>query len=339
MMAPFPPLDVANAIADDLLFPTALATDTADQVPRSHLDRLADAGLYGLFGPGDAGGMGADPATRLSVIEALAGGCLSTTFVWIQHHSALLAVAASATPGLRDAFVGDMCRGKWRAGIAVAGIRPGVPGVSAEAVTGGWRVNGDVPWVTGWGLIDVMHTAALGPDGAIVWMLIDAVVSSSLSVTRLRMVAVESSVTVVVSFRDHFVPAERTTSVEPNREWMARDARGLRTNGSLALGVARRCCRLLGPSPLDEELAACRERLDHAAVGAPDTLPGARADSSVLAARAAAALVVATGSQSVLRDQHPQRLAREATFLLVFASRPPIRAALRAVLESRAPEG
>jgi alkylation response protein AidB-like acyl-CoA dehydrogenase len=339
MTAPFPPLDVANAIADDLLFPTAAATDAADQVPRSHLDLLADAGLYGLFGPSDAGGLGAEAATGLSVVEALAGGCLSTTFVWIQHHSALLAVAASATPGVREAFIGDLCRGKWRAGIAVAGIRPGAPGVTAEAMTGGWRVNGDVPWVTGWGLIDVIHTAARDPDGAIVWMLIDAVVSPSLSVTRLRMVAVEASVTVVVSFRDHFVPAERTTSIEPYREWTARDARGLRTNGSLALGVARRCCRLLGPSPLDEELAACRERLDHAAMAAPDTLPVARADASLLAGRAAAALVVATGSRSVLRDQHPQRLAREAMFLLVFASRPPIRDALRPRLEGRARRG
>ncbi len=333
MMAPFPPLDVANAIADDLLFPTALATDAADQVPRSHLDRLADAGLYGLFGPADAGGLGADPSTGLGVIEVLASGCLSTTFVWIQHHSALLAVAASATPGLRDEYLGDLCRGKWRAGIAVAGIRPGAPMVSAVAVAGGWRVNGDVPWVTGWGLIDVVHTAAVDPDGAIVWLLIDAVASASLTATRLRMVAVEASVTVVVSFRDHFVPAGRTTSVEAYGEWGARDARGLRTNGSLALGVARRCCRLLGPSPLDDELDACRERLDHAATAARDALAVARADASLLAARTAAALVVATGSRSVLRDEHPQRLAREAAFLLVFASRPPIRAALRQRLE------
>jgi hypothetical protein len=187
--------------------------------------------------------------------------------------------------------------------------------------------------VTGWGLIDVVHTAAVDPDGAIVWLLIDAVASASLTATRLRMVAVEASVTVVVSFRDHFVPADRTTSVEAYDEWVARDAQGLRTNGSLALGVARRCCRLLGSSPLDHELDACRERLDHAAIAARDALPAARADASLLAARTAAALVVATGSRSVLRDQHPQRLAREAAFLLVFASRPPIRAALRQRLE------
>jgi len=44
--------------------------------------------------------------------------------------------------------------------------------------------------------------------------------------------------------------------------------------------------------------------------------------------RAAAALAVREGSRSVTVDQHPQRLAREALFLLVFGSRPGIKSAL-----------
>jgi hypothetical protein len=48
--------------------------------------------------------------------------------------------------------------------------------------------------------------------------------------------------------------------------------------------------------------------------------------------RAAAALTVASGSRAILGGQHAQRLAREAAFLLVFGSRPPIRAALLSLL-------
>jgi alkylation response protein AidB-like acyl-CoA dehydrogenase len=333
--APFSPLEVAQRIADELLFPAAVATDAGDRVPRSHLDRLADVGLYGLFGPVEAGGLAADPATGLRVVEVLAGGCLTTTFVWIQHHSALLAVANSATPGLREQWLGAMCRGECRAGIAIAGIRPGAVGVSARAVDGGWLVNGVVPWVSGWGLIDVVHTVAVAPGGQAVWALLDAVESPSLTCERLRLVAVDASVTVAVRFDDHFVASERVTGVESDAEWAARESRRLRTNGSLALGVARRCCRLLGPSsgPLDSSVDASRTALDHAALLDPDALPSARAAASHLACRAAGALVVATGSRSMLMDQHPQRLAREAMFLLVAAGRPAIREELRRLFE------
>jgi len=54
----------------------------------------------------------------------------------------------------------------------------------------------------------------------------------------------------------------------------------------------------------------------------------ARAAASELAVRAAAALAVRDGSRSVTVDQHVQRLAREALFLLAFGSRPAIKSAL-----------
>jgi alkylation response protein AidB-like acyl-CoA dehydrogenase len=108
----------------------------------------------------------------------------------------------------------------------------------------------------------------------------------------------------------------------------------LRMNGSLALGVTARCCALMGPGPFDDELVAARVELD--AANPPD-LPAARARASELAMRAATALTVTLGSRSILMDQHAQRLAREALFLLVFGSRPPIRAELLRRLASRGP--
>jgi alkylation response protein AidB-like acyl-CoA dehydrogenase len=94
--------------------------------------------------------------------------------------------------------------------------------------------------------------------------------------------------------------------------------------------VAARCCRLAGPSPLDAELASIRDRLDRAGA---DTMPAARAAAAEFAFRAAGAAVTATGSRGILVGEHPQRLAREAAFLLVFGSRPAIKEDLLALLE------
>ena len=44
-------LDRARQVADDILFPSAMNVDAADQVPAWELDALASAGLYGLAGP------------------------------------------------------------------------------------------------------------------------------------------------------------------------------------------------------------------------------------------------------------------------------------------------
>src|SRR6266508_206671 len=141
-------LDTARRIAEEVLFPAATAVDAADRVPADHLDLLAANGFYGLAAPADAGGLGlADRATASRVIEILASGCLTTTFVWLQHHSAVAAVADSP---LRKEWLPPLARGDRRAGVVLAGLRPGPPSVRAEPVDGGYLIDGQAPWVTGW---------------------------------------------------------------------------------------------------------------------------------------------------------------------------------------------
>jgi alkylation response protein AidB-like acyl-CoA dehydrogenase len=312
------PIERARRIADDVLFPAALEVDATGVIPAGHLDLLAEEGFYALAAP-----PGMPDAPR--VVETLAGGCLATTFVWMQHHGAVRAVADSELPDLIEEWLEPLCRGELRAGVALGALRPGPPSVRATAVDGGYRLDGASPWVTGWGMIDVLHAAARDESETAIWALVDAVLGPTLSVRPLELAAVDASATVEVRFDGHFVPAERVTGRLPYAEWGARDTAGLRMNGSFALGVAGRATRLLGASPLDAELDACRATLDAAT---PEDLPAARAAASELAMRATTTLAVASGARAVLRDHHAQRLVREAMFLLVFGSRPPIRSAL-----------
>lgn len=312
------PLEKARQIADDVLFPAALQVDATSVIPAGHLDLLASAGLYGMACP-----PGVPDAPR--IVESLASGCLATTFVWMQHHGAVRAVADSAQPDLIEQWLDPLCRGERRAGIALGGLRPGPPSVRATPVDGGYRLDGASPWVTGWGMIDVLLTAARDDSETAIWTLVDAAPGPTLTAQPLDLAAANASSTVEVTFDGHFVPAERVTTTLPYAQWGARDAAGLRMNGSFALGVAARAIRLLGPTPLSAQLDTCRAALDAAT---PETLPAARASASAFAMRAATTLTVASGARSVLRDHHAQRLVREAMFLLVFGSRPPIKAAL-----------
>ena len=74
---------------------------------------------------------------------------------------------------MRDEWLAPLCRGEVRAGIARAGESPGPPMLRATRIQDGLVLDGDAPWVTGWGRIDVMLVAAREGD-SIVRALIDA---------------------------------------------------------------------------------------------------------------------------------------------------------------------
>jgi alkylation response protein AidB-like acyl-CoA dehydrogenase len=199
----------------------------------------------------------------------------------------------------------------------------------------GWVFEGDALWVSGWGLVDTFFTAARAVGGdhddAVVWALLDA--DGPLTAYPQELVAANASRTVAVHFDDVFVPTERVVGVAP---LAPTSPEALRVNGALALGVARRCLQLLEDAGGDfpAELAACRDEMDSA-----EDVAGARAHAADLALRLASTLVVQQGARSILRDQHAQRLLREAAFLLVFGTRAPIQRALLDRLTAKPPAG
>jgi alkylation response protein AidB-like acyl-CoA dehydrogenase len=318
-----PAIAAASRIADGILFPSALTTDTADLVPLANLEALAEAGLYGIAGAPDYEGAPVDRDVMGYVIEALAGGCLTTAFVWIQHHRPVRALVETTNAHLRDTLLGDMCAGRKRAGVALGGLRQ-PPQLRATRTDGGWLVTGVMPWMTGWGRIDLLYLTALSDDAVTVCAVVEATESRGLTTRPLQLVAANASGTVEATFTEYFVPDERVTSLDPFVPPPPYDGGG-RFNGSLSLGVASRCVRMIGPGGLDAELAARRLDLDAAS---EREMAQARAAATKFAMRAAVALGVVSGSRSLMRERHEQRLLREAYFLLTFGTRPAIRSSL-----------
>ena len=310
------PVDAARGLAEELLFPDADLIDAAPVVPRRYLDAIAEAGLYHL--PDNR-------AEAARVIESLAGGSLVTTFVWMQHHSTVRAVAA-AGGDLADEWLDALRSGRKRSGIAYAALRrPGPPPATAElspAGDGSWLLCGFAPWVTGWGLVDVVLAGARRRN-EVVWFLLDAKCTVGQEARRVALAALNASATVRLAWDRLVVPPQRLVGVEAYDDWRRRDLMGMASNGYLAVGVAARCAVLLESPTLDAEVDALRRRLDRSK---PSDVASARADASLLAVRAAAAVVAAGGGKSVEAGATAARLMREATFLLVFGQTTEIRA-------------
>lgn len=314
-----------------MLAPAAEATDRAAVVPRSHLEALANAGLMGLFRP-----PAAPPAVVREVYEALAGACGVTYFVWVQHHAPVRKLVASANASLRDRYLGDMADGRLLGGVAFAYLRrPGPPAVVAAAAPGGFRVDGEAPWVTSWGLAGVYAVGAR-MDTEVVFFIVDGGAPALRASPPLALAAMGASSTVRLAFDGLFVPEDDVLSIVPFAHWQADDNVATATPHPAAFGVAATCVRLLGDTPLAAELDDCRQRsyaLADAAEPDIDALLEARAESLALAVRAATALVVATGGPAMRTDHPAQRLLREAAFFTIAAQTPALRWATLAQLE------
>nr|WP_225953399.1 acyl-CoA dehydrogenase family protein [Kibdelosporangium phytohabitans] len=320
----------AQWIADTVLFPDARAVDESGVIPESHFRLLAAEGLYGIARP-DAG---LEFETIVGVIEALAGGCLATTFTWIQHHAAVIGLANTTNTALRAEYFDDFTSGRRRSGVAFAGALANPPRLRATKADGGWVFDGDAPFVSGWGIVDAIQLSGNAGD-TIVNVLVDA---KGLGARPYELVSLQATATVRLEFDNAFIPDARVVGAVPVEQFLGTQHFGARLNGAMPVGLARRCVRLIeergrtgAAAALSDQIVSVRAGLD-AGLADPAAMFGARAAASELAYRAAGAVVVAEGAPGVIVGGHGQRLVREALFTLVAGSRAPMKDALLDVL-------
>jgi alkylation response protein AidB-like acyl-CoA dehydrogenase len=349
----------AQEIADRILAPAAEEVDLAGRVPRAHLDALAEAGLFGLFGPEEAGGLDADETTSRLVYEALAGGCGSTFFLWMQGHSLVRMLTRIEDAPPRARYLPDLCSGALRAGIINYLRRPGPPSIVACHVDGGLAVSGRAPWVTGWGTLDLylMGAGVEASDDVAFFCFPGEEVPGVHPHEPAEVVAMQAAVNVPVDLVDVFVPSEEIVQVLPRESWRRRDSARTAQPTSAVFGVTMRAVGLLaevGRRTGDEGIAAtaaalaaelndCRERSYEAADAFDagedvdlDELRALRAWSFDLAQRTTYAFVIASGGRAMERTHPAQRLYREASFYAVQSQGPDVKqVTLKLLVEAR----
>ena len=342
------PLGRARRLADELLRPHAEQVDRT-VVPREHLDALAREGLLGLAGPRSWGGGQAPAPVLREVTEVLAGASGATWFVATQHTMPLQVVAASDNDDLKDRRLAGLCTGELLAGVAFAHLRrPGEPAVRATRVDGGWRFDGHVPWMTSWGLCEVVLLGGRTDDGRVVFVLVDAVERPGLRASApLELAAMQATRTVTLDLDGWVVPDADVAQIVDSAAWLADDALRTTNAGPHTFGLQRECVRRLAEtaSRRDDGTAAALahslglegERLRRVAYTLVDDVPpdelledrlAVRASALELVVRTATALVAATGGSALSLDAAPQRLVREAVFHLVQAQTAPVREAV-----------
>ena len=323
-------VEAARRLADEVLRPEAEDVELHG-VPRSHLAALAAAGLFGVTAPAAYGGTDQPVEVIREIVEILAGADASTWFVWTQHHTPVRTLVRGTNDALRDRWLPKLATGSALAGVAFTHLRrPGAPAVRANRAAGGWRIDGDLAWLTSWGLADVFLVGAVGGE-QVVWMLLPLTEMEGVAAQALDLVAMRGTSTVSVHLGDVFVNDADVVLVEPLDEWRANDAERTADVSPAVFGVTSECVRRLGDA--GAAFAVQVDELRATAYGLQDGQgPRAeriavRAQAHALALRASAALVAAGAGRSMLAGNPAQRLAREALFLLIQGQDAEIRAA------------
>ncbi len=338
-------------IADEFLRPRATEADRGgvDGPVADNVRRLGEAGLFGLgIGP-EYGGLGADETTRHEYAEILASACGVTAFTQQQIQTGIRWVVEADNEELKRDLLPALAAGHRRWGIAMSHLRrPGTPLVRAEQVPGGYQLNGVIPWITGWALLDGFALGATLDDGGHLFVSVDKARDGAALTAGppLPLAVMAASDTVEVEVHDLFLPDASVLARRPASALRTADERTITTHAALPLGCARASARYLrelatqpGREALGEtafaltlEIDGCRrEALTWCDCAAhPDYKTHAlraRATANVLALRAAHATVIATGGRAHLVTSAPQRLLREAQFYGTAVQTPDVQAA------------
>lgn len=317
-------VDEVADVAERVLLPAAQDTDRAARVPEGHLRALAGAGAFGV-------NTSCGPSERRQVHRLLGGACGATYFVWAQHEAPIRLLGASGNDELRGRWLDRLLAGEVIGGTAFAHLRrPGPPAVRAEADGEGWRLHGEAPWASSWGMAGVFSVGAVTPSGSVLWVLLPA---DRLTPTApLQLAVMQATATVRLRF-DGTAVAPGDVMLDLDRAlWDALDASIGNRGNPAAQGVALRALSLLeatggagadvaaGLRPRLEQVMAENEGLADAADDGRVDVPAmaaARAAAIDLAQRSALALLTASGGRGMELSHPAQRLVREAAFYAV----------------------
>ena len=339
---PSSPLDDARAFLAGWVRPRADAIDRSLPALREALAELGRRGYLGLRIPRDVGGLEFAPMDFRRFQEASARASGALAFVESQHQSACGLLARSPNAALRARALPRLARADESSAIAFSHLRrSGPPALVAAPAPGGYRLDGRLPWVTGWGLFTHCATAAVLPDGRVLFAYHPLGASAALSPSApLDLAAMAVTQTVEVEVKGLFVPEDDVIDLHPANWIQANDRIAVALQSPLALGCAgaavdvlreeagrkSRPAMLAAAEGLERELESVREEAYRAMEENADFARSLRARSAVieLAGRAAHAAVVAAAGAGNVMGHPAQRVYREALAFSVLALLPPI---------------
>ncbi|MEZ5686143.1 MAG: acyl-CoA dehydrogenase family protein [Paracoccaceae bacterium] len=213
--------DMAYAFGQDEIAPNAVAWEEAGTIPKALWPKIAALGLGGIYVSEEYGGSGLSRLDATLVFEALAMACPAVgSFLSIHNMCG----------GMIDKFGTDADKARWLPQLCTmekvfsycltepgSGSDAAALRTRAEAVDGGWKLNGTKAFISGGGYSDVYVTMVRsgdnGPKGISTVVVEDGTPGLSFGALEKKM-GWKAQPTAQVQFDDCVIPAENLLGEE-----------------------------------------------------------------------------------------------------------------------------
>jgi alkylation response protein AidB-like acyl-CoA dehydrogenase len=329
-----------NPVPEAVLATLASGAERADAVadwPAASWDALRQAGVLGWAVPPERGGLGLAQAELLEGQVALGAACPTTAFILSQREAALRLLLRFPQGDVAARLLSGLPRGERFSTVGLSQLTTSrqhhrAPALLATPVEGGYRLDGEAPWVTAADHADALVLGANLADGRQALFVVPTDRPGLHVGPPLPLAALAGSRTAAVRCDGVGLPGDCLLA-GPGEQVLGPSAGGGLETSALAVGLGDAATRWLEDeaarrpdlSPVASAFAAERSAVWRQLVGLAGGTPGReevlalRVRATRLALRSTqAALVVAKGAGFVA--PHPvQRWARQAMFFLVWS--------------------
>ena len=355
MLATEKPLVASKTIADlkiatkKQLTPQVKCIDEG-KYPDQFMQQIGRLGGFAQTVPIEYGGAAGKVKTALQVIETVSQTCLSTGFIsWCQIATAWY-IQNGSSEYLKREVLPDVATGKAMAGTGLSNPMKHFAGIEkialkATRTTGGYLINGMLPWVSNLGESHYLAIAAEINDSDDYMM---AVVKEDFAGLTFKcnahFIGLEGTGTYSCVFRDVFVPDEWVLAA-PCEAYVNRIKPGfILTQVGMGLGLVQSCLELIERSNrqlgkvncyLDDCVTDLERDLNVARLEAYDladeivnqqakldkdylaAVIQSRLTASELSLRASQAAMLHAGARAYLKGSSQERKLREAYFVAI----------------------
>ena len=333
----------------DQLANQAAEADLRASWPKQQLQQLAEGGVLGWVIPEEFGGSNVSPEALVYGYERLAAACLTTTFILTQRNGACQRIAGCDNGGLKAELLPQLARGDLFATVGISHLTTSRQHVRRPAVmvteeSGGFVLDGQIPWVTGAPAADYVVTGGACEDGRQVLIALPTDHSRVNVQSPVAMLALNASETAAIDIQNVDVDADKLIAgpIEGVMQQGTGGGTGSVATSSLAVGLSVRTLELLNDeasrrpdlqAAVDQftaELADLRRHLYAAARGecSPDTPhltnESIRGRANSLGLRTTQALMAASKGAGFVAGHPAERAVRESMFFLVWSCPQPL---------------